>query len=214
MTKIGKSRLAIVLSKLKGFTEPKVRVEQYSTDPEIAAEMLYMAYMTGDIEGKVIADLGAGSGILGLGASLLGAKVYLVESEDKAVEMMEKNLEFLKSEFGEVFVPGNVEIIHDDVGGFGKKVDTVVENPPFGTKEKHIDRVFLEKAFKISRVVYSFHKTSTKEFIVSLAIKNGFRLGGVVDYDFSLKHTMKHHRKPKKKIKVSLFRFVKEKTEK
>ena len=61
-----KGALAVILSKLKVFTAPKVRVEQYPTDAEIAAEVLWQAHMKGDI-GKVSADLGCGTGILGIG---------------------------------------------------------------------------------------------------------------------------------------------------
>ena len=58
-----KSGLAIVLSKLKTFEKPKVRVEQYSMDSEIAAEVLWNGLYRGDIQ-KVIVDLGCGTGML------------------------------------------------------------------------------------------------------------------------------------------------------
>ena len=41
--------------------------------------------------------------------------------------------------------------------------DTVVMNPPFGTRNTGIDTIFLLDAMKISSVVYSLHKTSTRE---------------------------------------------------
>ena len=69
-----KAGLARVLSGLKGFDEAKVRLEQYPTDGETAADILWNMYILGDIDGKVIVDLGAGTGILGIGAGLLGAK--------------------------------------------------------------------------------------------------------------------------------------------
>ena len=69
-----KTQLAVELSRLKTFQKPKMYLEQYPTDSEIAADMLWSADMQGDIEGKVIADLGAGTGILGIGALILGAK--------------------------------------------------------------------------------------------------------------------------------------------
>jgi hypothetical protein len=53
MVKItSKAGLAVILSKLKSFEEPKVRVEQYSTDSEIAATVLWHAHFK-DIEEKV-----------------------------------------------------------------------------------------------------------------------------------------------------------------
>ena len=69
-----KSRLAVILSGLEGFSKPKVRQEQYLMDGEIGAFVLWNAYLLGDIKGKVIADLGCGTGVLGIGTLLLGAK--------------------------------------------------------------------------------------------------------------------------------------------
>ncbi len=200
--KQSKSGLAIALSALRGFSEPKVRVEQYITPSEIAATVLWDAYMKGDIEGKVIADLGCGTGILGIGAMMLGAKVYFVESESSAMETCKDNVEKVESESLSEFFLG-------DVTEFNEKVDTVIMNPPFGVKSEHSDRKFLEKAFQISNVVYSFHKSETKNFVEAFAKDNNFKIMQVIDFEFPLKATMKFHTKKVKKINVSCFRFVK-----
>jgi len=34
-----KSALAVALSRLKGYTDPRVNLEQYKTDPEIGADL-------------------------------------------------------------------------------------------------------------------------------------------------------------------------------
>src|SRR3989344_1050805 len=89
-----KSSLAIVLSSLKVFEGPKVKAEQYPIDSEIAAEVLWQAYLLGDISKVSVADLGAGTGILGIGALLLGAeKVYFVENDSLALETAKENLD-------------------------------------------------------------------------------------------------------------------------
>ncbi|MEN2499215.1 MAG: Methyltransferase-like protein 5, partial [Marteilia pararefringens] len=47
---------------------------------------------------------------------------------------------------------------------FKHQIDTVITNPPFGTKwTANIDTKILKKAFEIATVVYSIHKTSTSE---------------------------------------------------
>src|SRR3989338_7891909 len=82
-----KKELAVLLSKLEGFKGPKVRAEQYTTDAEVAAEVLWAAYMKGDIA-KVSVDLGSGPGMLGIGLLMLGAqKVYFVDFDQKAMEI-------------------------------------------------------------------------------------------------------------------------------
>jgi len=69
-----KSGLAVILSSLLSFKSPKIKLEQYETPSEIAADVLWNAHMNGDLVDKTVADLGSGTGVLGLGAVLLGAK--------------------------------------------------------------------------------------------------------------------------------------------
>ena len=50
------------------------------------------------------------------------------------------------------------------------KIDTVIMNPPFGTKNKGIDMIFLRAAIRLCRTsVYSLHKTSTRTHILKKA---------------------------------------------
>ena len=210
MKRLSKSSLAIELAGLRDIEGKKVRVEQYSTESEIAAEVLWEGYMKGDLRG-VVADLGCGNGILGLGALLLGSRrVYFADSDGEAIETAKENYEKLKSE-GKI--AGDGVFLVEDVEDFIKvrdKVDCVVENPPFGTKIEHADRKFLGVAFKIAAVIWSFHKTSTKDFVERFAEDNGFIVTNVFDYNFPIKHSFEFHKKPKKMIEVSCFRFVKQ----
>ena len=207
MSKIGsKKALEVLLSSLEGFIEPKVRVEQYSTESEIAAEVLWNAHMKGDI-GKVSVDLGCGTGILGLGLLALGAeKVHFVDSDQKVMGIARQNLAKLESECKGV---GKAVFTCQDVVDFNEPVDLVIQNPPFGTKVRHNDKIFLKKAFEISKIVYSFHKSSTKSFVEAFSADNNFKITDVFDFSFPLKATMKYHTKKIKRIKVSCFRLEK-----
>ena len=166
-----KKGLEVLLSRLEGFEEPKVRVEQYSTDASIAAEVLWQAYMKGDI-GKVSVDLGCGTGILGIGLLVLGAgKVYFVDADQKVIDGARENLAKVKSGYT---LSGEVVFRCVDINDFEGVVDLVVQNPPFGTKVRHMDKVFLKKAFEVGKVVYSFHKSETKKFVESFSRDNNF----------------------------------------
>ena len=201
-----KGDLAVALSRLQAFIEPKVRAEQYSTDSEIAAEVLWQLRMRGDI-GKVSVDLGCGTGILGIGLALLGkVRVYMVDSDEDALEVAKKNMEKVQSEYK---VPGEAIFMHQDIGDFKEKADLVVENPPFGVKSRHADKEFLKRAFELGRVIYSFHKTESKGFIGKFSTENGFKVTNVWDFDFPLKATMAFHSRRIKRIKVSCFRMEK-----
>ncbi|MBU1198247.1 MAG: METTL5 family protein [Nanoarchaeota archaeon] len=204
---MSKKELCILLSKLSVFADPSMRLEQYPTDSEIAGDCLWFADLQGDIEGKTIADLGSGTGILGLGALVLGAKkAFLVDIDTKSMELAMKNLAFVEEQtekhFNAVFSAGDVIV-------FDEKADVVIMNPPFGTKNENIDTQFLLKAMTIAPVIYSFHKASTKDYIDKLVADYGFKTTHYKEYDFPLKQTMEHHKKKIEKIKVGLWRISK-----
>tara|TARA_Y100000310_G_scaffold314748_1_gene364429 strand:+ start:1774 stop:2436 length:663 start_codon:yes stop_codon:yes gene_type:complete len=208
--KIGsKKALAVLLSSLEGFKGPKVRVEQYVTDPEIAAEVLWQAHMKGDIA-KVSVDLGCGPGMLGIGLLVLGAqKVYFVDFDKKVMDIAKRNVAKIESECKGLKIAENVVFMCQDIKDFNEQVDLVFMNPPFGIKVRHMDKVFLEKAFSLGKVVYSFHKTESKNFLASFSKDNNFDITDVFDFEFPLKATMSFHSKKIKNIFVSCFRFEK-----
>jgi putative methylase len=200
---ISKKQLAVALSRLVLFEKPKIKLEQYCTPSEIAATILWDAYMKGDVEDKTIADLGCGTGILGIGALLLGAsKVYFVEKDEDAIVVLKKNLESLDLE--------DYEIIESDVSDFTQNVDIVLQNPPFGTRQKHVDKAFLEKAFSIATMIYSFHKTSTDKFVRAICKDYQFTVAERHNFAFPLRQMYKHHKKKIERIEVSSYKMVKQ----
>lgn len=197
-----KKQLAIQLSKLAIFEKPKLKLEQYPTDSEIAATILWDALMKGDIVSKTVADLGAGTGILGIGALLLGAKhVFFVEKDSDTVRILQHNLLPLRLE--------NYTVLQMDVREFSENIDTVFQNPPFGTKQEHADKVFLEKAFAISQTMYSFHKTTTDAFVRAIAGDFSFQIIETYHFAFPLRQSYAYHRKKIERVEVTCYRLVK-----
>lgn len=198
-----KSQLAIALSKLDVFAAPKLTLEQYPTDSEIAAEVIWSAYMAGELEDATIADLGCGTGILGIGTLILGAKkVFFIDKDAKALETLRSNLNDLN-------LTEKYEIIEADIVEFTEQVDLVIQNPPFGTQEKHTDARFLEHAMSIADNIYTFHKTATADFIIKLCKNNRFIIKERFDFRFPLKQTLKQHKKKIERIDVSCFHIEK-----
>lgn len=192
--------LEVALSRLKGFSSPKVKAEQYLTPSSIAAEALWKAHFE-HLNGKVSVDLGAGTGILGIGALLLGAKrVYFVESDPDALETCKENVALVESEYSGL---GEAVFLLQDAREFATRVDTALTNPPFGTRQEHLDVEFLKAAILSSSYVVSFHKTSTAPFLVGKIPKLGAKLVEKLDFRFLLKRTMAHHTREKKYIDVS-----------
>jgi len=202
---ISKKRLAIILSKLKDKKGKKVSFEQYRTDSEIASSVLWFMFMKDKERMERVADLGCGNGIFGIGCLLLGSeRVYFVDKDSEMIRIAKENYERVKEEG---MFEGKGIFINKDVREINIRAGVVIENPPFGTKKKGEDIVFLEKAFSIAEVVYSFHKTSTKEFIIEFGRKKGFEVSNVFDFRMSIGKQFDFHKKPRKFIEVSCFRF-------
>lgn len=204
---MSKSGLAIILSGLKGFESPKVREEQYTTDSEIAASVLWSAYLLGNIERRIIADLGCGTGILGIGALLLGAEeVFFIDADKKAIEIAKNNILKLKSES---YAFGKAKFFNQDFKNLRIQSQVVIQNPPFGTRIRHNDLFFLEKALEIAPIVYSFHKSESKGFLERFSARKKAKITHIWNFKFPLKATFLFHHRQIRRIDVSCFRFQK-----
>ncbi len=202
-----KTRLAMELSSLAVFEESSIALEQYPMDSEIGAEVLWDADFKGDIEGKVIADFGCGTGILGIGALLLKAgHVFFVDNDENVFAPLKQNLGRYP------FFPETHSFHHAAVADFDQKADVVIQNPPFGTKKRHADRDFLLKAFATAPVIYTFHKATSREFIAKISDDHGFAVTHYYEFDFPLKMEHLFHRRRIHRIKVGCWRLEKKTT--
>lgn len=163
MTRLKLKKLEEYLQCVDGFEKPKLLLEQYPTPPHIAACITHcMQEQHDDIEGKLVADLGSGCGMLSIGVTLLGAQLTIgFELDDAAVDIFRQNVLDME-------LP-NVDCIRADVlklpgSKWDKAFDTVVMNPPFGTKHNAgMDMRFLDVGTRLATgAVYSLHKTSTR----------------------------------------------------
>ncbi len=87
-------------------------------------------------------------------------------------------------------------------------VDTVLTNPPFGTKQNAgMDLRFLRTACRLARrTVYSFHKTSTRAFLQQQVTVWGYSFHVVAEMQFDLPQVYKFHKDKSRDIAVDLIR--------
>jgi len=197
------------LQTIEGFENPKILLEQYPTRPHIAACMLQTINDTfDDIENKMIADLGCGCGVLSIGSVMLGAgSVTGFDVDQDALEQFQENIADFEMD--------NIELVNADVVAledrFIGKYDTVIMNPPFGTKHnKGLDIKFLETGLRLSsKSVYSLHKTSTRDHILKKAKDWGVTAQVIAELRYDLPNTYKHHKKSSVDIQVDFIRFSK-----
>ncbi len=197
---MNKKELEIILSQLTRFKNPKVRLEQYPTSSDVAADLLWNVCSNKHVKGKVIADLGCGPGTFGLGALVLGAKkVYFVDVDKEAIDVAKKNKKLIEKVLGKKL---NCDFLNIDVRDFDKKVNVVIQNPPFGVKQTHHDKLFLLKAMEVAPVVYSFHKISTKGFVEKFVKENEFKVKHLYRYDLPIKKRFWFHTSRVKYVEV------------
>lgn len=200
-------QLESLLGDLQQFSQPKIELEQYPTGPHIASRMLYTAENSfGDVSNKVVADFGCGCGTLGVAAAILSAEhVVGIDVDPESLEIASLNAEEL--ELCMDFIQSNVM----DLEWRGQIVDTVVMNPPFGTRKKGVDMNFLQVALKVSsQAVYSLHKTTTRDHVKRVAMKdfNAASAEVLCELRYDVPKLYKFHKKKEVDIAVDLWRFV------
>ena len=186
---VKKKDLEIVLQQIKQPEKIKAELEQYTTPAHIAADILWLAYYNGDIKGKIVIDLGCGTGIFAIGAALLKAKKIV------GVDIDEKMIEIAKKEAERFSLKINFYVM--DVDEFSLQGDTVIMNPPFGAQyaNRKADRKFVRKAMEISKAFYSLHLKESIEFIKNLIIANEWRVVMEKMYKFPIKASLPFHEK-------------------
>ncbi|XP_049398103.1 uncharacterized protein LOC125862143 isoform X2 [Solanum stenotomum] len=200
-------QLESCLGSLEQFSTPKIELEQYPTGAHIASRMLYTAENSfEDVNSKVVADFGCGCGTLGLAAGLLGAESVIgLDIDAESLEIAYANADELELD---------MDFIQCDISNLkwrGQIVETVVMNPPFGTRRKGADMDFLSSAMKVaSQAVYSLHKTTTREHVKRAALRdyNARSAEVICELRYDVPKLYKFHKKKEVDIAVDLWRFV------
>ncbi len=201
---IDKKSLEILLESLEGIPNPSPELEQQDTPADLASSLISLASLMGDLLGSKVIDLGCGSGILSIGAVLAGAEEAVgIDVDAKAVATAWANARRLG-------VKDRVRFYVQEVRSFEGRGDLVIQNPPFGVVRRHVDLIFLERAFKSADVVYSIHLAGNSRFLSRFADKHGFRLTHVEKWPFPIPRRFWYHRKKVVRIPVEILRFERE----
>ncbi|KAG5188991.1 S-adenosyl-L-methionine-dependent methyltransferase [Tribonema minus] len=185
------------LQELTG-TAPRLELEQYSTSPHLAARMVYTAHMEhDDIEDMNVLDMGCGTGILGIAAAFLGAgHVTGIDIDPAALAVAAQNAERCE-------VQETLDLAE------APPFDTVLTNPPFGTRRAGADIEFLRLAMSLARrAVYTMHKTSTRAHVLKCAREGGAEAEVIAQLCFDIPATYAHHKRKSVDVEVDLIRVA------
>ena len=263
-------QLESLLEDVEPFREPNNELEQYPTGAHLAACVLAEAHARGDVEGRVVADLGVGGGVLAIASLLAGARrVVGVDVDPGALELCRDNCDAFEpalrptlrlgsipedvarwnadpravaaadeadeerrrrddgddagssssesEDLAAVEKEGREEEGRDDPSslpsgrdGGPLRADTVVMNPPFGTRARGVDVRFLRCALGVARTaVYSLHKSSTRAYLErhALHVLRAASATVLAELRYELPRVYAHHRKDSVTIEVDLWRF-------
>ncbi len=203
---VSKRELEGQLAVVAGFDDPQAALEQYPTPPSLAAHVIHLADLNGDIEGRTVVDLGAGTGMFTLGAALRApARVVAVELDRAALETAVENRRRV----------GTNTVIHwlqADATRSPLRIAepvTVVMNPPFGaqTGNESADRRFLETVSELASVSYSVHNAGSQAFIGAFAADNGGTVTHAFSAAFDLENQFPHHERARHEIDTEVYRI-------
>ena len=200
-----KASLETELSAVADFPDPKRELEQYRTPASVAAHLIALADLQGDLEGQRVVDLGSGTGMLALGAALRSSDaVFGIEIDPDAIAVAEANERAVDGADVE-WVQGDAVDPPVDLTGA-----TVLANPPFGAHEdnRHADRTFLEAIADGAAVSLTIHNENSREFLEAFVMDNGGRITHAYGVSFHVPEQFRHHDAGSQEIQAELYRVV------
>lgn len=201
---MSRGRLARELGVVAGFDDPTASLEQYHTPPDLAAHIVHLADLQGDVAGETVVDLGCGTGMLALGAALRSPeRVIGLELDDGPLATAQQNE-------GRVAVRAPIEWMRGDATRAPLCINetTVLSNPPFGAQQgnKHADRAFLEATAQLAQVSYTVHNDGSSEFIESFVADAGGTVTHAFAAELDLPQQFDHHSDDLRTVDVEVYR--------
>ena len=204
------SALAQQLAVVAGFENPRVELEQYRTPPGLAARLVHDADLQGDIEDRLVCDLGTGTGMLALAAALRGPRsVVGIDLDPDPLSTARENERRVGTATDISWVRADATDAPLCAQGATDRPRTVVMNPPFGAQNsnEHADRAFLATAARVSEVSYSVHNAGSREFVESFAADNGGEVTRAFETELDLPHQFDFHESDSRSVDAEIFRI-------
>ncbi|CAI49209.1 probable rRNA methyltransferase [Natronomonas pharaonis DSM 2160] len=199
-------RLAQELAVVAGFEDPTAPLEQYHTPPDLAAHIVHVADLQGDIVDRTVLDLGCGTGMLALGAALRGPeRVVGVDIDADPLSTALEN----EQRVGAMTDVAWLRADATQLPVSPPDPTTVLMNPPFGAQSGNegADRAFLETAADVAAVSYSVHNAGSESFVEAFADDNAGEVTHAFAAEFDIPRQFDHHTEQSSTIDTEVFRI-------
>ncbi|NEU56963.1 METTL5 family protein [Halorussus sp. MSC15.2] len=207
-----KAALERRLSRVAGFEDPSVELEQYPTPADLAAHLVHLADVQRDLAGKTVVDLGTGTGMLALGAAFRGpTRVLALDRDPAALAQARQNEREVAPDVPVSWLLADATraplCVSEDAPS--REEATVLMNPPFGaqTGNEHADRAFLTTASEIASVSYSIHNAGSREFVEAFADDEGGEVTHAFSADLDVERQFAHQTSERAVIDTEVFRI-------
>ena len=189
----------------KDFPDPNFFLEQYSTSIDVL-EAYFNLYPTS--KSDIILDLGVGTGILSfLAFQKKAKKVIGFDIDRKVLSTARQNAQQLNI--------STLNLIHTSIEFFNLYkfrgiIHGVIMNPPFGTKRKFLDFVFLKKGMSTNGWILTLHKNNyeSDKKLSMLCKENNYVIESKVPLVYKLPNTHKKHKLVFYPVEVTLYLLV------
>ena len=160
-----KEFISFLQEAVNDFTKPSVKLEQYMTPYDVTADFFALLNNSMEIAGKVVADFCCGTGLYSAASYFLDAKeIYSFEIDTDAINSCKETMESFEdcvSHVEQVDLT-NPAMIEKYSGSF----DTVIMNPPFGTKDNEgIDMQLLKTAICVILAIPTIYSAAKEAYI-------------------------------------------------
>ena len=202
------------LSAVEGFSDPIVEREQYPTPADVAAGLIHLADISGDVADRTVVDLGTGTGMLAIGAALRSPeRVLAIDIDPVAIRDGQRNERRVSPETPIEWIRADATrapICPSERASPHTASITVVMNPPFGAQRGnvHADRAFLETAAEIGVVSYSIHNEGSQEFVEAFTADEGGEITHAYRVPIALERQFSFHDRDRREIETELYRIV------
>ena len=199
------------LSAVRDFDEPQVELEQYATPADLAAHVVPLADVHGDVAGRTVLDLGTGTGVLALGAAARDpARVVGLDVDWTALDAARDNERRVDPAVSVDWVQGDATrapVCLDDRRVRERDV-TVLMNPPFGAQRgnEHADRAFLETTASVADVSYSIHNEESQAFVDAFAGDAGGEVTHAFRAELPLERQFSFQQEERRVLDAEVFR--------